>query len=506
MKADQHPSKALPAPDTFGVADFFDLTPMSLWLEDYSELFRLFAHWRAEGVTDLRAWFAADPEHLKQCSNAIHLLRVNRQTLAMYWANSFEEISARLADILRDDVLDGFTAEMEMLWAGGESFYSSSVNYTLDGRRLDISLKGVVLPDVRQRWDRVLVAVEDVTDLQESRRQAQYSGRLAHEFFEQAPVSLWVEDFSEIRVLMDEVREQGVTDFRTFIDVHEEFVTRCMAEIRVLNVNRYTLQMFKAQSLTELLSRLDDVFRGEMRQSFAEQLVDLWEGRLFQQREVQNYALDGNLLHIHMQFSVFEGYEEGWGMVLLALTDITARKKAEAYLEYLGKHDVLTKLKNRSFYVDELNRLERKRVSPVTVIALDLNSLKRTNDHEGHAAGDSLLRRMGEVLSKAIDRPAHASRIGGDEFMILLPGIDEAGAEIVLENISRIIELNNQFYGEPNLSVSMGVATIRHPERIEDGVRQADLKMYQDKRMHHAHRRISDARLDGNPRAEPGSE
>src|SRR3546814_21191114 len=130
-----------------------------------------------------------------------------------------------------------------------------------------------------------------------------------------------------------------------------------------------------------------------------------------------------------MQFSVFEGYEDTWGMVLLAMTDITARKKAEAYLEYLGKHDVLTQLKNRSFYVDEVNRLERKRVSPVGVIALDLNHLKQTNDQQGHAAGDGLLRRLGEVLSKAIDRPAHASRIGGDESMVLLPGSDEGEAQ-----------------------------------------------------------------------------
>src|SRR5690606_771913 len=128
-----------------------------------------------------------------------------------------------------------------------------------------------------------------------------------------------------------------------------------------------------------------------------------------QQREVVNHALNGDQLHIHMQFSVFEGYEDTWGMVLLAMTDITARKKAEAYLEYLGKHDVLTQLMNRSFYVDEINRLERKRISPVAVIALDLNDLKHTNDHHGHAAGDSLLRRLGEVLSKAIDLPARAA-------------------------------------------------------------------------------------------------
>ena len=64
------------------------------------------------------------------------------------------------------------------------------------------------------------------------------------------------------------------------------------------------------------------------------------------------------------------------GSMLATLADITARKKAEAYLEFLGKHDVLTKLYNRSFYVDEINRLERKNFSPVTIIIADLNGLK----------------------------------------------------------------------------------------------------------------------------------
>jgi diguanylate cyclase (GGDEF)-like protein len=61
---------------------------------------------------------------------------------------------------------------------------------------------------------------------------------------------------------------------------------------------------------------------------------------------------------------------------------------------------VLTKLRNRSFYVDELNRLERKGPWPVTIIMADLNGLKRVNDQLGHAAGDALLRRAGEVLGK----------------------------------------------------------------------------------------------------------
>ncbi|TFL15161.1 GGDEF domain-containing protein [Pusillimonas caeni] len=494
MKAESSQAQDIPHIQGFQLDDFFEVMPMSLWLEDYSGLYRLFEQWRSQGVDDIEAWLAEDHERVRQCASAIRIQRVNGQTLGLYGADTAATLMARLSEIMRDDTLDGLASEMAQLWNSGDSFRSTSVNYTLNGQRMDIVLRGVVLPDREQRWDQVLVAVEDITELQQSRRSALVNERMARELFQQAPVSLWVEDFSRIKSLLEEVREQGIVDFRTFLDVHPEFVERCMSEIRVLDVNGYTVQMYKAKSRDDLITRLNEVFDDEMAASFSEQLIDLWDGKLFQQREVRNRTLAGDVLHIHLQFSVFAGHEEDWDLVLLALTDITARKKAEAYLEYLGQHDVLTQLKNRSFYVEELARLGRKRIEPVSFIALDLNNLKVTNDTQGHAAGDGLLRRMGEVLNKVIDRPASAARIGGDEFMVLLPGMSETDAEVVLADIRRLIDLNNQFYGGTPLSVSVGIATAAGRDDFERALRAADLAMYRDKREHHSYSRVDDAR------------
>lgn len=465
--------------------DLFEASPMAFWLEDYSALHTFFAQLRAAGIQDLRHWLLQDRSRLAECARLMRVLRVNRQTLALYEASSQDELLSHLDAVLRDDMLDGFATELEQLWRGSRGFQGLTVNYTLSGKRLDLSLKGVVLADADRPWDRVLVTMEDVTRLQNLRRRAQDSARDAREFFEQAPVSLWVEDFSAIKKLFDELRDRGVTDFRTFLDVHEEFVDRCLQEIRVLDVNDYTLKMFKASSRADLLARLGEVFHDETRDSFAEQLIDLWEGRLFHQKEVQNRTLQGDLLYIHLQLSVFQGCEQDWSQVLVSLTDITARKKAEAYLEYLGQHDVLTQLKNRSFFVDELGRMARKRTPLVSFIALDLNNLKRTNDDDGHAAGDDLLRRFGEVLNKAVDRPGQAARIGGDEFMVLLPGMDEAAAQNVLDNIRSLVELNNQYYSGVALSVSAGLATCRQPGALEQAMKDADRAMYQDKLMYY---------------------
>jgi diguanylate cyclase (GGDEF)-like protein len=299
-------------------------------------------------------------------------------------------------------------------------------------------------------------------------------------------VSLWVEDFSGVKARLDEVRALGITDFRVFIDVHPEFVTRCMREIRVMDVNRQTLRMFGAPDKETLLARLSDIFRDDMRAHFAEQLVDLWEGRLFQRREVVNYALSGEPVDVHLQFSVLPGYEDTWELVLVSLTDITARKKAEAYLEFLGKHDVLTQLRNRSYFEDDMARLERNGSLPVSVVMIDLNGLKEVNDTLGHAAGDALLRRVGEVLRKAAPEDATAARLGGDEFGILLPGMDARAAGQLIERIELLVDLNNQFYHGARMSLAVGAATCGPGERLEQVMRLADARMYDAKRQHYS--------------------
>jgi len=172
--------------------------------------------------------------------------------------------------------------------------------------------------------------------------------------------------------------------------------------------------------------------------------------------------------------------------VQIALTDITARKKAEAYLEYLGKHDVLTRLRNRAYFEEELNRVDRRGPWPVSVVAIDLNRLKAANDLGGHTAGDALLRRAGEVLAKVIDKPACAARIGGDEFVLLLPGSDERAAQQMVERIGALVEMNNQFYPGLPLSLAIGYAVGARGERLEMTVSRADEVMLAAKRDYYA--------------------
>lgn len=477
----------------------FDLAPVSLWLEDYSGVKLLLDHWRAQGVTELAPHLTAEPERVAQCTRAVRIIRVNRHTLDLFKASSLQELQDRLGEVFSGDMQTRFISELCQLWDGQREFSNQTYNHTLDGQRLEVRLRARILDGHETTWDRVLLTLEDVTQQAAATLALAEREHYARNLFELSPVSLWVEDFSAIKRLLDEVRGLGIDDFATFVQVHPEFVTRCMQEIRVIDVNQHTLHMFAATDKQHLLRDIGRVFRDEMHASFKDQLVDLWHGKTFQQREVVNHSLNGSQLHIHMQFHVMPGHEAEWDMVLVSLVDITARKKAEAYLEYLGKHDVLTKLRNRSFYAEELNRLSRKGPWPVSVLAIDLNGLKRVNDEQGHAAGDAMLRRAGEVFAKAVDAPACAARIGGDEFVVLMPATDERGAQAVRERVMSVLEMNNQFYPGHPLSFAIGAATCPAGGSLDLAAQAADHAMYEAKAAHYrdqgVNRRVGEENL-----------
>ena len=462
---------------------FFELSPIAMWLEDYSDIKKQFDIWREQGVQDLFSFLQEDESRILDCARKIKLLKVNSKTLELYQAKDFEHLCQNLHLVFKGDMSKSHIKELVALWNGETHFSNSAVNYTLTGNRLDIQLKGIVLPQHEHDLSLLLITTEDITPYTEACRLEEKSRHLAEARFMYSPTSLWVEDFSRIKTKLDNVRALGIEDFKTFLDVHSDFINECIKDIVIIDVNQATLDLFGAPNKDTLYKNMHKVFAQEMVKTFREQLIELWNGNIHHHREAINYALDGSIRHVLLQFSVFPDYQDDWGMVQVALTDITARKKAENYLEYLGKHDVLTKLYNRAFYTTEINRLERNMLRPVSCIFMDMNGLKELNDTLGHDVGDNLLQRMGNILNQLVQQTLYsACRIGGDEFVVLLPGADEAALQNCLQSLQELLFVDNQFYSHQPLSLSTGYATNKDGERMEDMLKRADMIMYQEKR------------------------
>jgi diguanylate cyclase (GGDEF)-like protein len=462
----------------------FENAPISLWEEDFSGIKRLFDGLRQRGVKLLECHLAENPDFAHECLDQIIVTNVNQCTLSMFGATSKADLQANLGKIFREGVRQHWANELLALWNGNTVWTGEGINYTIQGEPLDILLAWRLLPGAEQSWEKVLVSLEDITSRKRAERQMQA-------LFEASPISLLEEDYSGVKACFDALRAQGVTNLEAYIRNYPRFVTQCMGLINVLNVNQKTLSMFGAISKEHFVSSVDQIFRDEMGAHFAKELVDLWNGRLAYERDGINYSLSGDPINIHLDFRIMPGHEESFDWALVAIQDISARKKAEDYLRYLGTHDVMTGLYNRAYFEDLLLRLEKERREPVSIIIADLNELKNTNDTLGHQAGDALIRRAAEVLKANFDDEQIAARIGGDEFAIILPGLGEQAAAETITHLQELVLLNNKFYHESELSVSMGAATNRPGLSLEKVISLADHAMYNSKSQHH-HRRSAD--------------
>lgn len=147
--------------------------------------------------------------------------------------------------------------------------------------------------------------------------------------------------------------------------------------------------------------------------------------------------------------------------------------------------DSLTGLYNRRYFEEfldkEVIRAERMK-QPFTLVALDLDYLKQINDKYGHSYGDLAIKTVAEVLQKNARSIDVAARIGGEEFNVLLPGIDSKGGLIAAERIrNAIADCTLEKIGQ--ITASIGVATYyEHSNKIEELLEIADQAMYNAKR------------------------
>jgi len=156
--------------------------------------------------------------------------------------------------------------------------------------------------------------------------------------------------------------------------------------------------------------------------------------------------------------------------------------RTEQELRYSATHDALTGLYNRTFINEILDR--QTPPPPFTAFMFDMDQLKYVNDHYGHAEGDKLIISVAEILKKCFREIEVVARIGGDEFVAILHGINMEGAEIIKSRLIQKIKNHNDSMRESHLKISfsMGYAVGETPEdTLEIIMQKADELMYLDK-------------------------
>lgn len=208
--------------------------------------------------------------------------------------------------------------------------------------------------------------------------------------------------------------------------------------------------------------------------------------------EVEQVCKDGRRVWSEVKISGMYDAEGVFVGILGVSRDLTERRKIEERMRYMAQHDTLTGLPNRTLFSDRLHKALQYAVrhqKTLALMLLDLNKFKPVNDTHGHAVGDLLLQQVAERLQHAIRSSDTVARIGGDEFIILLPQVDELQhATTVADKIQQALAQPFDVHGlEIQIGCSIGLAC--YPQDGETDLalsKVADQRMYQQKAEHHA--------------------
>ena len=267
----------------------------------------------------------------------------------------------------------------------------------------------------------------------------------------------------------------------------------------------YTNQMwaktlgYSAEDLRSL--SMSDIIAPELRAKCMAEVGKAVNGEPVNLIESQLVNKRGELVDVEGSITCrFDQHSQGNLWVICR--DVTARQKAQEQIYFLAHHDLLTGLPNRLSFTESLKQAEamaKRQQTGFAVLYLDLDRFKTVNDTLGHAAGDELLQEFGRRLQGCVRGVDTVGRLGGDEFSIVLTGIERQ--EDACQVASKILKAMDSpvILQEHELFISTSIGVSLFPEHARNGlqlIKKADAAMYQAKAHGRNNYQIYDPSLD----------
>jgi diguanylate cyclase (GGDEF)-like protein/PAS domain S-box-containing protein len=361
----------------------------------------------------------------------------------------------------------------------------------LEGRSQDVSISGKPILDEEGVFQGYYGTGRNITERKQAEKHLLESEERFRALYHQSPSGVCLEDYSRVKQRIDLLKEGGVSDFQSYFEEHDDELIDAVMDIILLDANDTLIKMLGAETFEEYKSYEDDFESWKdtnWRKFYISELSSMAAGGITFTDEFQDIKVGGEILEIRCTSRIVLGREDDWSEVITTHEDITARKRAERQLLLQATIDQVTGLPNRSLLFDRLARSiehARRKKRNVGLIFVDLDHFKQVNDTRGHAAGDELLRQIGERLNNLVRHEDTVARLGGDEFIILLNDIDlPNGPEIVATKIIDTFAPSFDLDGiETFVTASLGVAIYPNDgEEAEILLQHADAAMYKSKR------------------------
>jgi diguanylate cyclase (GGDEF)-like protein/PAS domain S-box-containing protein len=410
----------------------FDYSPMPIVELDISTLNENINELKDLGIDDFKAFFDLNFKLLFNWINDLKVINANRAIYGFFNLAEKMDITKTLLKFLREELKDIFFEIIEKISAG-ELTHESEFTFTDSSKKeKHVILKFAIIQNNGKKNSRALLSFTDITEQKSMINEIQNLSMFQESVIYNANIWLSVYD-RDLNVMVWNKAAELISGYK---------------KKEVLNNNRIWKKLYPDEKTKE------EVIRKIKNIAVSDNNGDIEE---FETSIKGKNNREKIILWNAKKFTDEEGSEIG---LIIIGYDYTDKRRMENKLKHVATHDALTNLYNRAFFEEQLNLMFEERDSKVGIIVLDIDGLKYVNDTLGHQEGDKLITNVAKILNKTFRPSDIVSRIGGDEFSVLLRNIDEEKIEKILERLKeRIDEYNyNKKATKYPMNISFGYA------------------------------------------------
>lgn len=201
-----------------------------------------------------------------------------------------------------------------------------------DGETVHAILHLSCIRDSNGKVEFIITIVQNITRIKTTELALIADEHRYRALFDESPVPLWEEDFSEVINHIKALQAEHMEDLRDYLQQHPEVVAECARKVRILDINKAVLDLHRGATKAEILQGLPAIFTTESLVTFREELIAIAEGRNRLHMDSVVQTLSGDSRHIDLQWQVVPGYEQSLARVFVSTVDITRQKTIEMQL------------------------------------------------------------------------------------------------------------------------------------------------------------------------------